>query len=850
MSKVLNRNPSDQSIGSPQSQFERVQAAEEGKDLLRSIVASAMAGVQQNKSGRQSLGGEGNDQHSLHVGGNTSNMNAPSPSGYFNLVVDPNDESLILSRPNPTWSPGGPSILSAAARSPCPVTADNLPSSEQFQKQSEALAFSFQNGPSLSRRGSAFSPGESSQLKAMEDLPVPSGSISAASIPAFSGSFKLSMPNSIAMNGRASAKGGMSLNLGQNDGPVNNLVNLNLYQSKGMGSVLGSADMVEFLPNIEPEKLGEVLQKHPDKVLLLDLRSSAFYNKLRIKGSVNLCLPTTLMKRPSFNVSKLTEALPNPREKDRLSMWKDALFIIVYDASDSVTAAHTIGKFKREGWKGKAYLLSGGFNQFASKFPDFIEDIPDEPVATADAGPITGARIFRGAFNCPLPKVKTDTTAFFQNIRQNTDLVDGVGELPISIPEALTKEKQQQLPAWLKRICTENGSKILSQEFWQIEKAEQKRMQIAWGTAPPPEGSPTTIHHQLAGIERGDKNRYKDIYPYDHSRVKLAVPQKDHGDYINASHLSAHHSAKRYIATQAPLPSTFIDFWSLVWEQDVRVIVMLTAEMEGGTMKCHPYWKDPQYGPFELMFLNENRVSLEQSYSTQDNKRHSGPNLHASKSPTNEDNVPHIVVRRFFLKHTAHPFAPGREITQLQYSHWPDFGAPAHPAHILGLVEHTDAVVRACSPSKAVFAQDALANVPQATINTRPVLVHCSAGCGRTGAFCTVDSVIGMLRRQRFHKQFGYSLGSDELEVEGSGSRSSSRGSNNRPSSPTSSPTTHDNAWLEREDEDLIADAVHDFRKQRLSMVQSLRQYVLCYETVLEWIARQKPLDSAKRKAL
>jgi tyrosine-protein phosphatase 2/3 len=274
---------------------------------------------------------------------------------------------------------------------------------------------------------------------------------------------------------------------------------------------------------------------------------------------------------------------------------------------------------------------------------------------------------------------------------------------------------------------------------------------------------------------------------------------------------------------------------------------MLTAEMEGGTMKCHPYWKEPQYGPFELVFLNENRVSLEQNYSTQDNKRHSGPNLNASKSPTNESNVPHIIVRRFFLKHTSHPFAPGREITQLQYSHWPDFGVPAHPAHILGLVEHTDAVVRACSPSKAVFAQDALANVPHATKNTRPVLVHCSAGCGRTGAFCTVDSVIGMLRRQRFHKQYGYSRGSDELEIEGGpGGRPSTRESNNRPNSPTS----QDNDWLDREDDDLIADVVHDFRKQRLSMVQSLRQYVLCYETVLEWIARQKPLDSAKRKAL
>jgi tyrosine-protein phosphatase 2/3 len=378
MSKVLSRNPSDSGIETQQSQFERARSVEEGKDLLRSMVASAMAGVQQNSSGRQSLGGEGNDQHSLHVGGgNNTSMNAPSPSGYFNLVRDPKDESMILSRPNPTWSPSGSTILSAAVRSPCPVTADSLPASEQFQKQSEALAFSFQN-PSLSRRGSTFSQGEASQLKAMEDLPIPSGSISATSVPAFPGSFRLAMPNSIAMNGRAGSKGGMSLNMGGGGGgggggvssPVNNVVPLNLFQSKGMGFGPGSGmgDGIELLPNIEAEKLGEFLERKPDDILLLDLRSSAFYNKLRIKGSVNLCLPTTLMKRPSFNVSKLSEALPNPKEKDRLAMWKDASVIVVYDASDSVTAAHTISKFKREGWTGKAYLLSGKLHHIEFRY--------------------------------------------------------------------------------------------------------------------------------------------------------------------------------------------------------------------------------------------------------------------------------------------------------------------------------------------------------------------------------------------------------------------------------------------------------------------------------------------------
>jgi protein tyrosine phosphatase len=219
-----------------------------------------------------------------------------------------------------------------------------------------------------------------------------------------------------------------------------------------------------------------------------------------------------------------------------------------------------------------------------------------------------------------------------------------------------------------------------------------------------------------------------------------------------------------------------------VWQQDVRVILMLTAESEGGQLKAHSYWKQKRYGPIHLNFLSEHRASLEPA--TIKRHRHRRMTNASAKSQTSEKDSgeqksgdAYVTVRRFTLSHDGEPFARMREITHLQYSNWPDFGAPAEPAHVLGLVEQTDAVVRAAQTS----AKD----------ESRPVLVHCSAGCGRTGTFCTVDTVLDVMK------------------------------SNPMP------------------DVDVVEKVVRELRLQRLSMVQSLRQYVLCYETVLEWVVQQ-----------
>ena len=260
----------------------------------------------------------------------------------------------------------------------------------------------------------------------------------------------------------------------------------------------------------------------------------------------------------------------------------------------------------------------------------------------------------------------------------------------------------------------------------------------------------------------------------------------------------------------------------MIWEQDVRVIVMLTAEEEGGRIKSHKYWDTDSYGPLKLTRIQERKVSLEPTSLKTSPKRRS---VAASSSPNQPsssgapESVPFVTVRKFTLEHVEKPFIPMREITQLQYSGWPDLGTPTHPSHVLGLIEHTDAVVRASTTSS------------DRGPSKRPVLVHCSAGCGRTGTFCTVDSVINMMKRQMLANRRRRQSPGDGAEL------------------MTQLGIEDEGDWVARDDEDLVYKAVCEFRDQRISMVQCLQQYVLCYETVLEWLAKQSPVDSGKRKA-
>lgn len=320
---------------------------------------------------------------------------------------------------------------------------------------------------------------------------------------------------------------------------------------------------------VAPQDVMEIIKGHlPQDVLILDLRVSPQFSKSRISNAINLCIPTTLLKRASFTVQKLSETFTNKDAKSKFDQWKEAKFIIVYDANsvqlkDATSSANTLKKFTNEKWPGATLVIRGGFNAFHKKCP---EQVDEKPIVTETDGssaknlsiePPAAAPVAGG---CMMPAAKTAANPFFGTIRQNMDLIGGVGQMDVKLPSGLKEIELEELPTWLRKAANViDKGKAVADHFLGIEEAEQRRMQkalnvtVQYGTPNP--RSPEAV--QMAGIEKGAKNRYKDILPFDHSRVRLQNVSSGGCDYVNASHLKAQYSNRNYIASQAPVPATF-----------------------------------------------------------------------------------------------------------------------------------------------------------------------------------------------------------------------------------------------------------------------------------------------------
>ncbi|XP_072134801.1 tyrosine-protein phosphatase non-receptor type 22-like isoform X1 [Mobula birostris] len=196
--------------------------------------------------------------------------------------------------------------------------------------------------------------------------------------------------------------------------------------------------------------------------------------------------------------------------------------------------------------------------------------------------------------------------------------------------------------------------------------------------------------------ENVKKNRYKDIIPFDHSRVQLSLIISDNdSDYINASFIKGVYGPQAYIATQGPLPHTVIDFWRMLWEYNVVVVVMACREFEMGRKKCERYWASKGEDPFCT-----------------------GP---FSIACEHEEVKPEYIIRT--LK--VHFQNLNRTIYQLHYVNWPDHDIPSSIDPILELIVD----MRKIQPHDDV-----------------PICVHCSAGCGRTGVICAIDYTWKLLK--------------------------------------------------------------------------------------------------------
>uniref|UniRef100_A0A8C9W6Z5 Tyrosine-protein phosphatase non-receptor type 9 n=1 Tax=Scleropages formosus TaxID=113540 RepID=A0A8C9W6Z5_SCLFO len=208
------------------------------------------------------------------------------------------------------------------------------------------------------------------------------------------------------------------------------------------------------------------------------------------------------------------------------------------------------------------------------------------------------------------------------------------------------------------------------------------------------------------------KNRYSDVLCLDHSRVKLSPLNDDNdetSDYINASFMDGYKRSNAYVATQGPLPKTYSDFWRMVWEQMVLIIVMTTRVVERGRVKCGQYWpletgRTEQYGFFHVR------------------------NLHVEMFP--DFKLTHL---ELYNTQTLER----RDVAHYQYVSWPDFGVPKSASAMLAF--------RAQVKQHQEAAFQSLCNDWTGPPGGPPVVVHCSAGIGRTGTFCTLDICLSRL---------------------------------------------------------------------------------------------------------
>ncbi|XP_051855912.1 receptor-type tyrosine-protein phosphatase F isoform X12 [Antechinus flavipes] len=202
------------------------------------------------------------------------------------------------------------------------------------------------------------------------------------------------------------------------------------------------------------------------------------------------------------------------------------------------------------------------------------------------------------------------------------------------------------------------------------------------------------------------KNRYANVIAYDHSRVILAsIDGVPGSDYINANYIDGYRKQNAYIATQGPLPETLGDFWRMVWEQRTATIVMMTRLEEKSRVKCDQYWPSrgtETYGFVQVTLLDTVELAT-------------------------------YTVRTFALYKTGS--SEKRELRQFQFLAWPDHGVPEYPTPTLAFLRR----VKACNP-----------------LDAGPMVVHCSAGVGRTGCFIVTDAMLERMKHEKTVDIYGH----------------------------------------------------------------------------------------------
>ncbi|KAI8805469.1 protein-tyrosine phosphatase-like protein [Cladochytrium replicatum] len=573
----------------------------------------------------------------------------------------------------------------------------------------------------------------------------------------------------------------------------------------------------------------------PPNVLLLDARSSSEFTLGHIRYAMQVVVPSTLLKRWTSAIEKVlgsplmvaarspptstssspdtsclafavpTGSSPPTRESSNLTTTmtttlhelvlrvRESTHIIVYgNAADRRAIAESnLVRLVRKillfysceaalGW------LEGGFEQFATLHPQLLDGWNTLRAAKSSLQLAPSTMNF-GGLGIDLPQMQIVSPLFDSDVVSLVSPAPKDGEFIRSGHRGLPRnasgssisslaslsgtefESSSELakleffsetlsivpPTGIPRFLVDllhskqNLVEIISGKFQELEMEEARRLEMSFRAQ-----SEADEFSLSVGLEGGDRNRYKNIWPFNYNRVPLTTSTR--GDYINASLVfnpmcgdhcmapfqesSTYNPCTSYIATQRPLPSTGADFWRMCWEQDVSVIVMLSDSNEGGRIGFNYF--PSSFDQPQAYFGSEYIVSL------------------LSLHPTSDTSI-HV---RILNLQSATGTSESRRICHIQFSAWPDHGIPKSPDSILRLQHIVSSLRRGHAP----------------------VVVHCSAGCGRTGTFIALDSIIS-------------SGSADTLEHA----------------------------------EDVVFATVARLRMQRMRTVQTLSQFAFCYEVLL-----------------
>ncbi|KAJ1558306.1 hypothetical protein HK096_002375, partial [Nowakowskiella sp. JEL0078] len=575
--------------------------------------------------------------------------------------------------------------------------------------------------------------------------------------------------------------------------------------------------------------------------IILDIRTLGQFTQSRIRGSIHVNLPTTLLRRNSVGLDQLLSTLrPHNAILNNTLEWilhlRSHSHIVLYD-HQSTDAPETsnisllfnkiLAEIRREpetpslksNFEPQIMFLVGGFSKFSKNFPEFVEigkdrsnqkpifsgkldveivlpslgqsshysgcnpfDMKTEPRISVNLR--TSPSIHKSDSSMkPVKKIsglferrmqsnkdilsltnitefsikKTNESTFFPSnmssdfskaYRTDVDTPPEYLQMDILRTPTIKSKIPYGTPMFLRQIISSDTIQILMNKFKIIENDEKTRLHLGFSAKKKTDPYSLSVGLEMLNLFEITVNE---------NRVVLPTSSMSGCDYINASFIRdplnppKQHKNRRlsssYIATQAPTPSTFQDFWRMCWDQNSR-------DDERGK-HSHRYW--PTCSSTTMSFQDFNINLITEQLALND-----------------------LVCLRIFEMVQANE---RRKILHIQFSHWPDHGVPTDVDSFIKL---------------RYFVRDArqLIENKNSDFEDGPVVIHCSAGCGRTGTFITLDSVFSLLTLQK---------------------------------GPS-------DTYFEPED-DVIFKSVKGLRCQRILMVQSLSQFIFCYEGLYRWVS-------------